>query len=100
MKVKTMSRMGNIIRLVEAFRKEVEQAETLPTFEKAMAKGLRLPFYAVDWSKVSEAEKAAIQQRREARRGRPSLPTDRPCLGYWQNPGDQPLSTQEDEDGL
>jgi hypothetical protein len=95
-----MTRMGNIIDLVEAFRREVEQRETLPTFEEAMRKGLRLPFYGVDWSKVSEAEKAAIQQRRESKRGRPSLPTDRPCLGYWQNPGDQPLSTQEDEDGL
>ena len=95
-----MSRMGNIIRLVEAFRKEVEQAETLPTFEEAMAKGLRLPFYGVDWSKVSEAEKAAIQQRREAKRGRSSPNPDRPCLGYWQNPADDPLSTQEDEDGL
>ena len=94
-----MSRMGNIIRLVEAFRKEVEDRQPM-TFEEAMSRGLRLPFYGVDWSKVSEAEKVAIQQRRESKRGRPSLPTDRPCLGYWQNPGDDPLSTQEDEDGL
>ena len=94
-----MTRMDNINRLLEAFRKEVEDRQPM-TFDEAMSKGLRLPFYGVDWSKVSEAEKAAIQQRRESKRGRPSLPTDRPCLGYWQNPGDQPLSTQEDEDGL
>jgi hypothetical protein len=99
MEVKIMSRMGNIIRLVEAFRREVEDRQPM-TFDEAMSSGLRLPFYGVDWSKVSEAEKAAIQQRRELKRGRPSLPTDRPCLGYWQNPGDDPLSTQEDEDGL
>jgi hypothetical protein len=94
-----MTRMDNINRLLEAFRKEVEDRQPM-TFDQAMAKGLRLPFYAVDWSKVSEAEKVAIQQRRESKRGRPSLPTDRPCLGYWQNSGDQPLSTQEDEDGI
>ena len=95
-----MTRMDNINHLLEAFRREVENRETLPTFKQAMAKGLRLPFYGVDWSKVSEAEKAAIQQRREAKRGRSSPNPDRPCLGYWQNPGDDPLSTQEDEDGL
>jgi hypothetical protein len=94
-----MTRMDNINRLVEAFRREVEDRQPM-IFEEAMAKGLRLPFYGVDWSKVSEAEKVAIQQRRESKRGRPSLPTDRLCLGYWQNPDDDPLSTQEDEDGL
>ena len=95
-----MTRMEKLAQLVENFRREVEERESLPTFEQAMSRGLRLPFYGVDWSKVSEAEKATIQQRREAKRGRSSRSPDRSCLGYWQNPGDRPLSTLEDEDGL